>query len=157
MGKFAMRGALSRSNGGDRYVILQNADINVTPFVDVMLVLLIIFMVSIPPATAALKLDLPVGEPPTGPVQPPVYVSVAADGSIFLAGAVSKPTSHQALVADLTAALNARYPENAADPDRNQVMIRADPDLEYGRFTAVLNDLESAGYLNIGLISEEQS
>jgi len=70
---------------------------------------------------------------------------------------VSKPTSHQALVADLTAALNARYPENAADPHRNQVMIRADPDLEYGRFTAVLNDLESAGYLNIRLISEEQS
>ena len=36
-------------------------------------------------------------------------------------------------------------------------MIRADPELEYCRFTAVLNDLESAGYLNIGLISEEQS
>ncbi|MBS0296734.1 MAG: biopolymer transporter ExbD [Proteobacteria bacterium] len=149
--------ALSRSNGGDRYVILQNADINVTPFVDVMLVLLIIFMVSIPPATAALKLDLPVGTPPTSPTQPPVYVSVAADGSIFLAGAVSKPTSREALVADLTAALNTRYPENAADPHRNQVMIRADADLEYGRFTAVLNQLESAGYLNIGLISEEQS
>jgi len=79
MGKFAMRGALSRSNGGDRYVILQNADINVTPFVDVMLVLLIIFMVSIPPATAALKLDLPPVDPSTAPAAAPVYVSVEAD------------------------------------------------------------------------------
>ena len=57
-------------DGSSRYTIAQNSDINVTPFVDVMLVLLIIFMVSIPAATVSIKLDLPPPQPQAGPKRP---------------------------------------------------------------------------------------
>ena len=57
-------GAKLGGGGGGKYTVQQNSDINVTPFVDVMLVLLIIFMVSIPPATVSIKLDLPPAKAP---------------------------------------------------------------------------------------------
>ena len=69
---------------GGKYSLGQNADINVTPFVDVMLVLLIIFMVSIPAATVAIKIDLPpaVNTPDT-PKEKPTYISIQQDGKIL--------------------------------------------------------------------------
>jgi biopolymer transport protein ExbD len=150
-----MAAKLSGAGGGDKYVIEQNADINVTPFVDIMLVLLIIFMVSIPPPTASLKLDLPPPEEPKGPPPPkPVFISVGADGSLNIGGFVEKATTRDNLPADLTAALNARFPENIADPHKNQVLIRADADVEYEKFMDTLNILEQNGFLKIGLISE---
>jgi biopolymer transport protein ExbD len=151
-----MAAKLSGPSGGDRYIIEQNADINVTPFVDIMLVLLIIFMVSIPPPTASLKLDLPPPQDPKDKIPPkkPVYISVAVDGSLSLGGFRDQKTSRETLAADLASALNAAYPENAADPTKNMVLIRADADVQYEKFMDVLNDLEENGYLKIGLISE---
>ncbi|MBS0296735.1 MAG: biopolymer transporter ExbD [Proteobacteria bacterium] len=151
-----MAAKLSGAGGGDKYVIEQNADINVTPFVDIMLVLLIIFMVSIPPPTASLKLDLPPPQDPHDAIPPkkPVYISVGADGSLNIGGFVDKATTRENLPADLTAALNARFPENSADPRKNQVLIRADADVEYEKFMDTLNILEQNGFLKIGLISE---
>jgi hypothetical protein len=67
---------------GDKYSIGQNSDINVTPFVDVMLVLLIIFMVSIPAATVAIKVDLPPAAPPKDINTKPVFISIRDNGTL---------------------------------------------------------------------------
>ena len=69
---------------GEKYNLGQNADINVTPFVDVMLVLLIIFMVSIPLATTAIKIDLPpaINSPDTH--VKPTYLSIQQNGQVIL-------------------------------------------------------------------------
>ena len=70
---------------GGKYALGQNADINVTPFVDIMLVLLIIFMVSIPPATIAIKVDLPPAlNQPNNPNQKPTYISIHQNGDIMI-------------------------------------------------------------------------
>lgn len=68
-------GAKLGGGGGSRYTIAQNSDINVTPFVDVMLVLLIIFMVSIPAATVSIKLDLPPAKAPPRAKRSPIRSS----------------------------------------------------------------------------------
>ena len=65
-----------------RFDLGQNADINVTPFVDVMLVLLIIFMVTAPLATVSIKIDIPPAKAPTTPSKPPTYVSIDQAGQI---------------------------------------------------------------------------
>ena len=153
-----MAAKLSGGGGGDRYIIEQNADINVTPFVDIMLVLLIIFMVSLPQPTASIKLDLPPPQDPKDAVpKKPEYISIAADGKLYLGGNIDKATSRETLAADLTEALKATYPENAADPTKNMVLIRAEADVEYEKFMDVLNTLEENGFLKVGLISEDLS
>ena len=152
-----MAAKLSGGGGGDRYVIEQNAEINVTPFVDIMLVLLIIFMVSLPQPTASIKLDLPPPDPNANPNQnqkKPEYISIASDGKLYLSGNIVRATSKETLPADLAAALNTTYPENTGHPQQNMVLIRADQDVEYEKFMDVLNILEENGYLKIGLISE---
>ena len=67
--------------------VSQNAEINVTPFVDVMLVLLIIFMVSAPLATVSIRLDLPPATPPPPGVTPPppTFISIVQGGDIYVA------------------------------------------------------------------------
>src|SRR5476649_1139921 len=96
--------AAKLSGGGKRkFALGQNADINVTPFVDVMLVLLIIFMVSIPMATVAIKIDLPPATQPADPTIKPTYLSIQQDGRVVLvASGVNTPTSLATLDADLT-------------------------------------------------------
>src|SRR5665213_869979 len=71
--------------GKARYELGQNADINVTPFVDVMLVLLIIFMVAAPLATTAIKIDLPPAQAPKNPDQKkPTFLSITHGGVIYI-------------------------------------------------------------------------
>ena len=85
--------AAKLSGGGKRKFNLgQNADINVTPFVDVMLVLLIIFMVTAPLATVSIKIDIPPAQAPTKPTKPPTYISIANNGQLFVSFATG-PTS----------------------------------------------------------------
>jgi biopolymer transport protein ExbD len=71
--------------GGDRFNVEQNSEINVTPFVDVMLVLLIIFMVAAPLASVSVEVNLPpaVAKPSTNPPKP-VYISIKASGQVFI-------------------------------------------------------------------------
>ena len=82
-----MAAKLSGPGGGKGHTIEQNADIIVTPFVDIMLVLLIIFMVAAPMATVSIRLDLPpaVPPPPDAPQKDPVYITIQETGSIFIA------------------------------------------------------------------------
>jgi len=139
------------AGGGSRYTIAQNADINVTPFVDVMLVLLIIFMVSIPAATVSIKLDLP---PADGTVtkspKPPVFISVMGPDDIYI-GAQKTNLDH--LVGDVASALRINDPNTPLGEQR--LLVRGDRDIAYADFVQVINQLQQNGYLRIGLINED--
>src|SRR5581483_7703933 len=127
---------------GAKYALGQNADINVTPFVDVMLVLLIIFMVSAPLATVAIKIDLPPAQAPTDPhPKKPTYISLQAnpDGSSAIY-VVDQPTNLTSLTHDLNAHLN------VANPRNETILIRADRTVRYKDFMSVVNDLQTNGY-----------
>jgi len=132
---------------GSKYTIGQNADINVTPFVDVMLVLLIIFMVSAPLATVAIKIDLPPAEPPPpgAPQKPPVYISIRDSGGIYI---VDKLTTLPTLQADLQRAFN------ETDPRKENILIRADRLVRYSAFMSVVNQLQTDGFYKVALINE---
>jgi len=138
--------------GGGRFSLGQNSDINVTPFVDVMLVLLIIFMVAIPAATVSIKLDLPpaVPPPPGTKVKEPVLINLQAGGSIFIG---DKATNLDGLIADLSAKLAADDP--TLPPPQQRVYIRADKSVRYGDFMAVMNTLQGNGFYQVALINEE--
>jgi biopolymer transport protein ExbD len=140
--------------GGGRFSLGQNSDINVTPFVDVMLVLLIIFMVAIPTATVSIKLDLPpaVPPPPGTKVKEPVLINLQSGGSIFIG---DRSTSLDTLIPDLTTRLNQEEPAIPAPEQR--VYIRADKSVRYGDFMAVMNTLQGNGFYQVALINEELS
>ena len=131
---------------GRRYDLGQNHDINVTPFVDVMLVLLIIFMVTAPLATTSLPLQLPRSAAATHPNTPTV-VAVTADGQIYLSDQTAqlRRTTLDTLTADLA---------RLASPG-TEIFIRADKRTPYGRFVAVMDRLREGGYVKVGLVAEE--
>ncbi|MGI4951230.1 MAG: TonB system transport protein ExbD [Janthinobacterium lividum] len=133
--------------GGDSDELAEVSDINVTPFIDVMLVLLIIFMVAAPLATVDVKVDLPAS---TALPQPrpdkPVYVSVKSDLSLTLGDA---PVPGEGLAAALNAATGG---------DREQrIFLRADKGVVYGELMGVLNRLRAAGYLKVALVGLDAS
>ncbi len=138
--------------GGGKFDLGQNSDMNVTPFVDVMLVLLIIFMVVAPLATVSIRLDLPPATqtPPNPKDKPPTYISILDSNQILVyAGkSAAKPSSLAALVYDLPAALA------VANPTNERVFIRADRHVKYRQFMDVINQLQRDGYYKIGLIAE---
>ena len=134
---------------GEKYAIGQNSDINVTPFVDVMLVLLIIFMVSAPLATVAIKIDLPPAIPDNSPhPKKPVYISMKDDGNIYI---VDQATTLDTLQTDLQRAFG------ETDPRHETVLIRADKLVRYGDFMSVVNQLQSDGFFKVSLINEDLS
>ncbi len=141
-----MAAQLSGPSGGSKFTVKQNADINVTPFVDIMLVLLIIFMVAAPLATVSIKLDLPPAIPSKNkPPKPPTVISLQESGAIFIG---PKQSSYANLASDLTAALA------VANPTGESVYIRSDKTVRYSQFMAVLNDLQAHGFYKVSLITE---
>ena len=123
-----------------------NADMNVTPFVDVMLVLLIIFMVSAPLATKAIKVDLPPNTPVGIPPKDPTFISIGRGGAVSISG---RPTTLAALTGDLARRLA------GPDPQSESVLVRADHGVAYADFMAVVNRLKADGFDKVALISEE--
>ena len=123
------------------------AEINVTPFVDVMLVLLIIFMVAAPLLTVGVPIDLPEtqAKPMEGQTEP-ITVSVGADGKIFLQEAEVTPDK---LVTTLQA-----MSQNGLD---ERLYVRGDRDADYGTIMRVMGRLNSAGYRRIGLVTLEET
>ncbi|MBV2131907.1 TonB system transport protein ExbD [Pseudomonas sp. MAP12] len=125
---------------------LQEAhEINVTPFIDVMLVLLIIFMVAAPLATVDVKVDLPASSatPQPRPEQP-IYLSIKEDRGLFL--------GNDAVAAEqLGAALDRQSRGNK----EQTVFIRGDQAVDYARLMEVMDLLRGAGYLKIGLVGLE--
>ncbi len=143
--------AMNLGGGSSRYTIAQNSDINVTPFVDVMLVLLIIFMVSIPAATVSIKLDLPPADGTIAkPPKPPVFISVMGPNDIYIG---AQKTSMANLIGDVAAALRLSDPDTPLSEQR--VLVRGDKDIAYADFVQVINRLQQNGYLKIGLINED--
>ena len=145
-------GAKLGGQGGGRFDLGQNSDINVTPFVDVMLVLLIIFMVAIPAATVSIKLDLPpaIPPPPGTKVKEPILINIQAGGGVFIG---ERPTSLPTLPADLSRTLAADDP--TLPPTQQRVYIRADKQVRYGDFMSVMNTLQGNGFYQVALINEE--
>lgn len=141
-------GAKLGGSGGGKFDLGQNSDINVTPFVDVMLVLLIIFMVSIPAATVSIKLDLPpaIPPPPGAKVEEPTLINIQQSGGLYIGEA---PTSINTLTTDLARVLA------KPNPTEERVYIRADRTVRYGDFMAVMNLLQEGGYYQVALINEE--
>ena len=144
-----MAGKLSSGPGtGKVQATEQNSDINVTPFVDVMLVLLIIFMVSAPLATVSIRLDLPPATPPVAGEEPPepVFISVQESGELFIE---EEATTLDTLIADVCVALGG----GACQEER--VFVRAQPEVPYERFMEVMNTLQGSGFYKIGLLNED--
>ena len=145
-------GAKLGGGGGGRFDLGQNSDINVTPFVDVMLVLLIIFMVAIPAATVSIKLDLPpaIPPPPGTKVKEPILINIQPGGGVFIG---DKPTQLATLPADLSRTLAADDP--TLPPTQQRVYIRADKQVRYGDFMSVMNTLQGDGFYQVALVNEE--
>lgn len=121
------------------------AEINVTPFVDVMLVLLIIFMVTAPLLAAGVPIDLPESRAQAlAPEQDPVTVSIDGDGFIYLG-------EDRLAVGELPDRLADIQP--GADGTLPQVTLRADQSLEYGRVMAVMGELNRTGFNAISLVT----
>lgn len=135
--------------GGGKYNVEQNSDINVTPFVDIMLVLLIIFMVAAPLATVSVEVKLPtaVAEPQENPPKP-VFISIQNDGDVFLG---DFRTSVGSLGDDLRTQIRTRNPEE------ERIFIRADQQTRYGDFMQVMNALQDNGFYSVALVGEDNS
>ncbi|WP_137886495.1 TonB system transport protein ExbD [Pseudomonas sp. 2FE] len=134
---------LHLNDGGDDLV--EAHEINVTPFIDVMLVLLIIFMVAAPLATVDIKVDLPAAsaEPQPRPDKP-VYLTVKEDQSLFLG---DRPIDREQLGPALDQ-------QTAAKKDTT-IFFRADKGVAYADLMEVMNALRAAGYLKVGLVGLE--
>lgn len=134
---------LHLNEGGDD--LQENHEINVTPFIDVMLVLLIIFMVAAPLATVDVKIDLPASTAKPAPrPDKPIYLSIKEDNSLFL-------DNEQVDPALLGSVLDKR---TAGDKDKT-IFVRGDKGVDYGDLMQVMDNLRGAGYLKIGLVGLE--
>jgi len=121
------------------------ADINVTPMVDVMLVLLIIFMVTAPLMTSGVSVDLPkTNAQPLNSDSEPLTVTIKADGSIFL-------QDEGVDVGDLVGKLQAISKNN---PER-RIFVRGDKDLPYGRIMEVMGTITQGGFTKVALLAEQ--
>mgnify|MGYP003617760278 FL=1 len=125
--------------------LAENHEINVTPFIDVMLVLLIIVMVAAPLATVDIKVDLPASTAKPAPrPEKPVFLSVKADQRLFLG---EEPVSVEALGPTLVARTH-----NNKD---TTIFFQADKGVDYGDLMSVMDALRAAGYLKVGLVGLE--
>ncbi|UAW96883.1 TonB system transport protein ExbD [Halopseudomonas nanhaiensis] len=129
-----------------RHNYQQNAEMNITPFVDVMLVLLIIFMVAAPLATVDVPVDLPSNAAtPAAPPTDPVYVSVQANGELFL-------QEESVTLFDLQSAVDTLTNRNV----ETRMFLRGDQAVDYGTLMRVMNALQKAGYTRISLVAAEE-
>lgn len=127
--------------------LAENAEINITPFIDVMLVLLIIFMVAAPLSTVDIPVELPVAVA-DAPVRPsePVFITLKEDLSIA--------------VGEAEAALDTLIVEVGIATQLNRderLYIRADKSVPYGELIKVMNALRAEGYLKVGLVGLDET
>jgi biopolymer transport protein ExbD len=128
-----------------------NNEMNVTPFVDVMLVLLIIFMVAAPLATVNIKVDLPPPTPPQENVvkETNIFISLQESGAIFIGDGQSE--DREVLLADLPKAMD----EISKGVKTTRVFIRADQEVIYNDVMRMMNLVKREGYEKVGIVVEE--
>ncbi len=137
-----MVAAVKKRRRGRRRTL--NADINVTPFVDVMLVLLIVFMVTAPLLTVGVPVDLPRADAPNISEQiEPLVISVDGDGRIFV-------QETEVALPNMVALLQA---VTGANPEV-RVFVRGDRALTYGRIVEVMGALNAAGFNRVALVAQ---
>ncbi len=135
---------LSKGGHGRGYRKQQFSEINVTPMVDVMLVLLVIFMVTAPMMTTAVTVDLP--ETSSSPVQgddEPLEVSVKKDGTVYIQKTEVK-------IEDVAAKLEAI----AGQKKETRIFVRGDKSVDYGMMMEVVGAINGAGFLKVGLVTD---
>lgn len=138
-----MAAKLSGPSGGKYEINLENT-INVTPFVDVMLVLLIVFMVTAPLLTVGVPVDLPqTRAKQLGEDREPLAVTIDNGGKIFLQ---NTPIAADDLVPKLMAISNNGY--------NQRIFVRGDKAVDYGKVMQVMGLLNSAGFTRIGLVTD---
>jgi biopolymer transport protein ExbD/biopolymer transport protein TolR len=143
-------GAKLAGGGGGKFSVEQNSEINVTPFVDVMLVLLIIFMVAAPLATVTVEVTLPtaVAKASTNPPKP-VYISIQSNGNLYLGD--NRFDSAFELGESLAKGIGKR------DPSKERIYIRGDKAARYGAFMEVMNTLQDRGFYSVALVGADNS
>jgi biopolymer transport protein TolR len=120
------------------------SEINVTPFVDVMLVLLIVFMVTAPLLTAGVPVDLPKTRAQAlGQDREPLSVTIRSNGRVYLQ---NTPVTADDLVPRLTAISANGYDQ--------RIFVRGDKSVDYGRVMEVMGLLSAAGFTHIGLVTD---
>ncbi len=130
-----------KKNGNKRAVI---SEINITPFVDVLLVLLIIFMVAAPMLTSSVDINLPQGvETANEEKLQTITVSVKSDGTIFLQDDPIK-----------SSILTSRLKEISANNFTRKIFVRADKSLDYGNVMDVVKTISVAGFTQVVLVTE---
>ena len=137
-----MGAGIKRSTGGRRHRPM--GEINVTPFVDVMLVLLIVFMVTAPLLTVGVEVDLP--KTKAGAINAdaaPLVVSIKSDGSLYLQETVVEP---EVLIPRLKAISN-------ANPNV-RIFVRGDRAVSYGEVLSVMGRIQSAGFEKVALVAQ---
>jgi biopolymer transport protein ExbD len=135
--------AIRLGHDGDDFA--ETHEINVTPFIDVILVLLIIFMIAAPLATVDVPVDLPstTAQRQERPDKP-IYLTVKADRTLAIG---EDPVSREALAQALDAAAKGNREE--------RIFLRADRSVSYGDLMQVMNELRTAGYLKVALVGLE--
>ena len=142
-----MGAKLGGPSGGSRHTIEGMSEINVTPMVDVMLVLLIIFMVSAPLATVSIKLDLPPAQsPPGAKPKEPTYISIQQSGALYIG---TQETGIATLAGDLGRIIG------GSTPTEERIFVRADAEVKYFDFMTVMNALQDGGYYQVALVNED--
>ncbi len=137
-----MAGGIRENSGDD---LSENHEINVTPFIDVMLVLLIIFMVAAPLATVDVNVDLPASSAkPAERPEEPLYLTVKDDLSLNLG---NDSVAREALAAAID--------RQTGGKKDTRIFLRADKAVDYGHFMEIMNLLRDAGYLKIALVGLE--
>jgi biopolymer transport protein ExbD len=126
----------------------ESSDINVTPFVDVMLVLLIIFMVAVPLASVNVKVNFPDSNaPPDTKSSAPVWISMTKSGAVYIGDTRLHSTD------ELGSQLEKEIPISQRDTTR--LFLRGDADLPYKQVLDLMNRLRNAGFYKISLVGHE--
>jgi biopolymer transport protein TolR len=145
MGSNVIEAASGGKRGRRRRAVM--SEINVTPFVDVMLVLLIVFMVSAPLLTVGVPIELPQSQAKALPQNnEPLTVSVNVDGQVFL-------QKDEIKLDDLTTKLKAVLDARGGSSDE-QIYVRGDKKVDYGTMMRVMGRLSAAGYRHVSLVTE---
>lgn len=147
--------AIQRSGRFDRVKKPLKSDMNVVPYIDVMLVLLVIFMVTAPMITSGIKVDLPEANgTPIESKDAPAMVSIDADGRYFLKH--KENTSKDPLtLSELTSLLSTAQENAQAENKQLTVVIEGEKTRPYGEVIALMSSLQDAGLTQVGLLTTE--